>query len=74
LEQSLGDQAQLDMAFVRRQLVVDRLAVTLRLAMRVLRTVPAQDRIHDLHPEVEGIGTDGVNGLLETDLDFNCQL
>jgi hypothetical protein len=42
--------------------------------MRVLRTVPAQDRIHDLHPEVEGIGTDGVNGLLETDLDFNCQL
>ena len=70
LQQSLGDKAQLDMAFVGRQLAANRLAVTLRLAMRVLRTLPAPDRIHVLHPEVEGIGADGVNGLLETDLDF----
>jgi len=64
LEQALGDEAQLDVTFIGRQLAADRLAVVLRLAAGMLRAVATPDRFHVLHPEVVGISPDGVNGLL----------
>jgi hypothetical protein len=47
-----------------RQLARSGLAAGLRLAMGG-PTVPAPERVHVLHPEVTGIGADGMNGLLE---------
>jgi len=72
LEQALGDEAQLDVPFIGRQLAADGLAVTFGLAVGVLGAVAAPDRFHVLHPEVEGISADGVNGLFETDFDFEA--
>ena len=40
--------------------------------MGMLRTVAAADGLHVLHPEMVGIGADGVNGLLEADFDFEA--
>ena len=72
LEQALGDEAQLDVTFIGSQLAADRLAIAFGLAVGMLRAVAAPDRFHVLHPEVIGINADGVNGLFETDFDFEA--
>jgi hypothetical protein len=72
LEQSLADEAQLNVTFVGRQLAAEVFAVGFGLAMRVLRTIAAPDRVHVLHPEMVGVSADRVNGLLETDFDFEA--
>jgi hypothetical protein len=72
LEQALGEQAQLDVPYIGSQLAADRLAIAFGLAVGMLRAVAAPDRFHVLHPEVIGIGADGVDGLFETDFDFEA--
>ena len=72
LEQALGDQTQLDVALIGGQFAAEVVAVLGRLAMRMLRAVAAADGVHVLHPEVVGVSADGVNGLLEADLDFEA--
>ena len=72
LEQSLGDEAQLNVPLVSRELAADVLPVKFGLALHILLTAAAVDRGHVLHPEVIGVGPDGVNGLLEADLDLEA--
>src|SRR5271167_2903094 len=67
---SLGDEAQLDVALISGEFASNRLAVAFGFAMHVLVAAATADRGHDLHPKVIGIGAQSMNGLLESDLDF----
>ena len=60
------------MTFVSRNFASDLSSVDGALAMEVLITVTATDGSHVSHPEVIGIGADGVDGRLETDLDLEA--
>src|SRR6516165_2720822 len=73
LEQALGDETELDMAMVGRELAADGVAVGLRPAMEVLVATHAAKGRHGGHPEVIGIGTEDADGLLEGDFDFEAQ-
>ena len=69
LDEALHDETDLDVAFVGGDFAPDLRAVAVGLVMEVLMAVAAPQGRHGLHPEVVGIGADGVDGLLETDLD-----
>ena len=51
----------------------DLLAVAFGLAVEVSVTTAASDGGHEPHPEVITVGADGMNGLLETNLDLIAQ-
>src|ERR1017187_3710669 len=68
--QSLGDETQLYVALIGSEFAVDPLTVAFGFAVKVLVTVATADGGHSLHPKVIGKGAQSVNGLLETDLDF----
>jgi hypothetical protein len=70
LEESLDDETDLDVACVGGDFAPNLRAVAVGLVMEVLIAVAAAEGPHGFHPEVLGIGADGVNGLLETDFDF----
>src|SRR5690348_1205464 len=72
LEQSLGDEPQLNVPLVGTQLATDVRSVSLGFALQVLLAAAAMNRSHVLHPEVIGISPDGVDGLLETHLNFEA--
>ena len=72
LEQPLGDEAQLNVSLVGGELAADVLPVKLGLALHILLAAAAVDGIHVLHPEVIRVGPDGVNGLLEADLNLEA--
>src|SRR5256886_2609601 len=70
LEQSLGNEAQLDVPLVSGELTADVRAVNLGLSLHILLAAAAADGSHVLHPEVIRVSAHGVNGLLEADFDF----
>src|SRR5207247_5088423 len=70
LEQYLGNETQLDVPLVGGELAPDVGAVNFGLALHVLLAAATADRGHILHPEVIRVSPEGVNGLLEADLDF----
>src|SRR6266571_1856374 len=70
LEQSLGNETQLDVPLVSGELAADVGAVNLGLALHILLAAAAADGSHVLHPEVIRVSADSVNGLFEADFDF----
>jgi len=72
LEYPLDDEADLDVPLIGGELAADLSAVTIRLAVEVLVAVAAADRCHGPHPEVVGIGADGMDRLFEADFDFEA--
>ena len=72
MEQSLGDEAQLNVPFISSELPANVLPVKLGLALHILFAAAAADGIHVLHPEVIRVGPDGVNGLFEADFNFEA--
>ena len=73
LEETLGDEADLDVAVVGVELSADGRAVGGRLAVQELVALKAAQRGHRAHPEMIGPGADGVEGLFERDLDLEAQ-
>ena len=65
LQKALGDASQLDISMVRIHLPVDRSLVIIGLACEALISGAAFDWLHGLHPEMIGIGTQGVDCLFE---------
>ena len=72
LKQPLDDEANLDVSLIGGEFAPDLRPVAVGLAVGVLVTVAPADGGHGLHPEMVGIGADGVNGLLEADLNFEA--
>src|ERR1035437_261470 len=68
--QSLGDKTQLPVALIGGEFAANPLAVAFGFAVQVLVAAATAEGGHGLHPKVIGIGAQRVNGLLETDLDF----
>src|ERR1035438_10518559 len=68
--QPLSDEAQLDVALISGEFAANRLAVAVGFAVEVLVAAAPADRGHGLHPKVIGIGANRMDGLLESDLDF----
>ena len=68
--QSLGDETQLYVALIGGEFAANPLTVAFGFAMHVLVALTPANGGHSLHPKVIGIGAQCVNGLLETDLDF----
>ena len=73
LEEPLGDETDLDMAVIGVELAADGFAVGLGFAMEELIALKPAQGSHRTHPEVIGPGADRVEGLFETDLDFEAQ-
>ena len=65
LEQSLGDETELNVAVIGRQLASDGLAVGWSFHMEILVSAFSPDRRHGGHPEVIGEGADDAQCLLE---------
>src|SRR2546422_1316532 len=72
LEQSLSDEAQLDVALVSGELAADVRPVSFGLALHILLAAATVDGGHVLHPEVISVSPHGVNGLLEADFNFEA--
>src|ERR1035437_3913596 len=68
--QSLGDKTQLPVALIGGEFAANPLAVAFGFAVQVLVAAATAEGGHGLHPKVIGIGAQRMNGLLETDLDF----
>jgi len=73
LQEALGDEADLDVAVIGGDFAPDGASVVIAFVMKVLVTIAAPDGVHIHHPEVVGPGAEGVEGLLEGDLDFEAQ-
>jgi hypothetical protein len=73
LQKALGDQAQLDVGVIRANLSAHLVAIALGLVVRVLIARAARPGDHGSHPEVIGVGAYDMDGLLETELDFEAQ-
>ena len=58
------------MPLIGRELATDLGAIRFGLTVEVLVAVASAKGDHVHHPEVVGIGADGMDGLLEADLDF----
>src|SRR5712691_1596553 len=68
LQETLGDEADLDVAFIGGEFAADGLAVLGRLAVQVLVALdPAQGR-HGAHAEMVSVGAHVVDGWTETSL------
>ena len=72
LKQTLDDETDLNVTLIGRDFASDLGPVEFTLAMEVLVTVSSADGRHVAHPEVIGIGSDGVDSGFETDLDFEA--
>ena len=72
LKQPLDDEANLDVPLIGLQFAPDLRPVAVGLAVEVLVALAPADGSHGLHPEMAGIGADGVDGLLEADLNFKA--
>ena len=68
--QSLGNETQLDVALIGSEFAAHPLPVAFGFTVQVLVAVAPTEGSHRWHPKVISIGAQGVNGLLETDLDF----
>jgi len=73
LQDALGHQAGLDVAMIGGELAPDGGAVSVGLAVEILVAVAAPNGAHVCHPKVIGPGAEGVEGLLEGDLDLEAQ-
>jgi len=73
LEEALGDESDLDVAVIGVQLAADGGAVGGGLVVEELIPLKSAQRGHGAHPEVISPGADGVEGLFESDLDFEAQ-
>ena len=73
LEQALRNEPDLDVPVIRVELAPDGRAVAFGFVMEMLVALKPPQRGHAAHPEVIGPGADGVQGLLERDLDFETQ-
>lgn len=72
-EQALEDEADLNIAFVSGDLAADLNMIEFIFAMEILVAIPAAEGSHIPHPKVVGVGADGVDSGLETDLDLKRQ-
>jgi hypothetical protein len=73
LEEALGDESDLDVTAVGVQFAADGVAVGFGLVMEELVALKPAQWGHRAHPEVIGPGSDCVERLFETDLDFEAQ-
>ena len=73
LKQTLGDEAQLQVGVVGPDFAADLISIACGLAVEILVASPARPWGHGAHPEMIRIGAQGVDGLLETDLDFETE-
>ena len=73
LQEALGDESDLDVAVIGLQLAADGGAVGCGFAMEELVALKPAQRRHGAHPEVIRPSADGVEGLLESDLDLEAQ-
>src|SRR2546426_128643 len=63
---------ELNVAVVCGHLVPDHVAVLFAFVVQVLVAAPTADGGHPHHPEVVGVGPQGVQGLLEADFDLEA--
>ena len=70
VEQSLSDETDLDVAVVGVDFPADGVSVRTALSVEKLVSRTASSGSHRLHPEVIGVGAEGVDSLLERDLDL----
>ena len=72
VKQPLDDEANLDVSLIGGEFAPDLRPVAVGLAVEVLVALSPADGSHGLHPEMAGTGADGVDGLLEADLNFTA--
>lgn len=72
MKESLGDEAELDVAMVSIEFALDAFSVFEGFAVKVLISRFAGDGFHGHHPEVVGEGAEGAKCLLERDFDFEA--
>src|SRR5450759_925627 len=73
LKQSLGDEPELDVSMIGRDLSPNGVAVFIRFVVQVLVAAHAPQWRHGRHPEVIGIRADDAKGLLERHFDLASQ-
>src|SRR3990167_6551029 len=72
LEQAVRDDSGLHMAMVRMDFPAHRVPIRIGFPVEVLVTGDTTHGGHGRHPEMVGISSDGVKGLLEGDFDFEA--
>ena len=70
VEQPLSNETDLDVAVVGVDLPADGVSVRAALPVEKLVSLTVSNWGHGLHPEVIGVGAEGMEGLLEGDLDL----
>ena len=73
LEDALGDTAELDVSMVGRHLAKHRLSIPRTSVMQVLIAGTPLDGIHVHHPEMVGVGTQGVDRMFEAEFDLETK-
>ena len=72
LKQSLCDTAKLDVSVVSAHLSFDKSSVFFGFPMEILLAFCRTYGRHCLHPEMVGVGSQGVKSLLEADFDLEA--
>lgn len=72
LEKSLSNTAELNKAVIGVHFAANESAVVFGFHMAVLIPGASWKGCHGLHPEVIGVGSEGVDCLLEADFDFEA--
>jgi len=70
VEQPLSDETDLDVAVVGVDLPADGASVRAALSMEIPVSRTASRGGHRLHPEMIGVSAEGMDSLLEGDLDL----
>jgi len=73
LQEALGDEADLDVAMIGTEFAPDGAAVVITFIVKELIAAAARGGMHIHHPEMVGPSAEGVESLLEGDLDFEAQ-
>lgn len=73
LQEALGNEADLNVAVIGGELSANGDSVEFGLAMKELIAGAAADGLHIHHPEVIGPDADGMESVLEGDLDFEAK-
>ena len=69
----MRDDARVDEAVIGIELPHDVVAISFGLSVEILVAVSSAQRLHVLHPEMVGVGADGVHGVLKGEFDFEPQ-
>jgi hypothetical protein len=72
LEETLSDAPKLNVAVIGIHFATNESAVVVGFHVKILISGASREGSHGFHPEVIGVGTKGVEGLLEADFDFEA--